>query len=103
MKIPFKCPICNGVGLVAGGFYNSVSGTSISDVTTEQCRQCNGTGIIWSEDEFDLSIHPIQYPFGQTVNLPIEEYYCDSCKCHPSILYQTPTGRFCKNCNPQIL
>lgn len=48
---PNKCPICNGTGLVPGGFYTSaLGGTGTSSAATEQCRQCKGTGIIWSDD-----------------------------------------------------
>lgn len=44
---PFCCPICQGKGKVSGGFYNSVGGYSTSNCAAEQCRSCNGTGIIW--------------------------------------------------------
>ncbi len=45
---PFICPVCNGNGLAANGFYNQISGewSSIS-ATPEQCRTCQGTGIVW--------------------------------------------------------
>lgn len=51
---PYKCPVCNGKGIVPTGFYNSLSGYYISSTTvSEKCRSCNGTGIIWGwyEDE----------------------------------------------------
>ena len=46
--IPFICPVCNGNGLVPNGFYNQVGGEwSTTSVTPEQCRSCQGTGIVW--------------------------------------------------------
>jgi len=43
-----KCPICNGVGQVSGGFYNRAGdcNTWVSGHATEMCQQCNGTGLI---------------------------------------------------------
>jgi hypothetical protein len=44
-----KCPICNGCGLVPGGFYNSLQGHItewIAGSSSEICRACNGVGII---------------------------------------------------------
>lgn len=46
---PHRCPICNGSGIVSPGFYNSTSGFSTSNASSEPCRQCCGTGIIWSK------------------------------------------------------
>lgn len=45
---PHRCPICEGVGLVSGSFYNSLPGCggTTADVV-QSCRQCNGSGIIW--------------------------------------------------------
>ena len=52
MNKPYRCPICNGTGLVPGGFYQSaIGGTAISSVSAEKCRQCNGGGIIWGRDD----------------------------------------------------
>lgn len=49
---PFKCPICNGTKLVSGGFYiSSMGGAGTSYAATESCKQCNGTGIIWGQDD----------------------------------------------------
>lgn len=48
---PYKCPICNGTGIVPGGFYLSVNGYCSSTNTTEMCRQCQGTGIIWGVED----------------------------------------------------
>lgn len=42
-----RCPICNGTGLVGGGFHSSaLGGTGTSDHTTETCQRCKGTGTI---------------------------------------------------------
>lgn len=49
-KIPYKCPICDGVGMVSGGFYNRVNTNDWGSTTiSEQCRQCNGSGIVYGE------------------------------------------------------
>lgn len=45
---PHRCPICNGTKIVMAGFYDSTSGFSTSNTSDEPCRQCAGTGIIWS-------------------------------------------------------
>jgi len=48
VTIQQKCPICEGHGIVPGGFYNSVSGAEmISSSGTEMCRNCNGTGVVY--------------------------------------------------------
>jgi hypothetical protein len=26
---------------------------------------------------------------------------CDGCKCHPTVIHSTTTGRFCENCKPK--
>ncbi len=46
---PHKCPICNGTGSVSGGFYSRPGdvNTWSSTVSVEQCRACEGEGIIW--------------------------------------------------------
>jgi uncharacterized cupin superfamily protein len=60
MKVPFKCPICGGNGLVPHGFYNQTGGQwSSTDTTPETCRSCNGSGIVYVEQdnklEYDLN------------------------------------------------
>lgn len=46
---PYRCPICGGNGLVPDGFYATVTGHwSTTDCTSEKCRSCNGTGIVWN-------------------------------------------------------
>lgn len=48
-KMPFCCPVCEGKGKVAAGFYSAigVSSWAVSDITPEACRSCNGTGMVW--------------------------------------------------------
>ncbi len=43
-KIPFKCPVCEGRGMVPTGFYGT--STALSGVTLEQCMSC-AKGIVW--------------------------------------------------------
>lgn len=50
---PYKCPICNGTGIVPGGFYFSVNGYCSTTNTTEICRQCQGSGIIWGMEDYN--------------------------------------------------
>jgi len=46
----YKCPVCNGRGLVPAGFYRD-GGYSTYYVAGEQvCRACGGQGVIWSRD-----------------------------------------------------
>lgn len=42
-----RCPICDGRGIVQGGFYNSLGGSVLSTNVTEPCRTCAGAGIIY--------------------------------------------------------
>ena len=45
---PHRCPVCNGNGLVANGFYMQTSGYwSTTNITPETCCSCNGSGIVW--------------------------------------------------------
>ena len=45
---PYRCPICGGNGLVSGSFYTALLGCGGTSANiTEQCRSCNGVGIIW--------------------------------------------------------
>lgn len=45
-KTLHKCPICDGRGIVPGGFYTSTTVISMAGEVSEPCKQCNGTGII---------------------------------------------------------
>jgi len=53
MKIPFKCPVCDGQGTVSKPPH--IAGdqqTWIASLTGPyQCHACNGTGIAWREEE----------------------------------------------------
>ena len=45
---PYCCPVCGGNGLVPNGFYLQTGGQwATTNTTPEQCRTCNGTGIVW--------------------------------------------------------
>lgn len=44
---PYLCPVCQGRGIVPAGLYDSTSNYCISNRTTERCRQCDGTGLVW--------------------------------------------------------
>ena len=46
-----KCPVCNGAGIVSGGFFDHAGDmpTWVSDHTTEMCRTCQGRGLIVDE------------------------------------------------------
>lgn len=44
---PFRCPVCNGKGLVPNGFYSFEPSRSSVYVSAETCRTCQGTGILW--------------------------------------------------------
>jgi len=45
---PHRCPICGGRGFVMCGFYNSHNTNEwLTTGGTEQCRTCNGEGVVW--------------------------------------------------------
>ena len=46
---PFTCPVCSGKGKVPAGFYGAIGVDSwaVSDLTPDQCRSCNETGVVW--------------------------------------------------------
>lgn len=55
-----RCPVCNGVGRVSGGFYDRAGDQELwqSTGTIELCRTCKGTGtvpiiILWLGDKKD--------------------------------------------------
>jgi DnaJ-class molecular chaperone len=47
-KTPYRCPVCEGRGIVPHGFYLYPAGQTFTDSETspEKCRSCNGTGIV---------------------------------------------------------
>ena len=46
---PYKCPVCEGRGVVPQGFYDVLPGFVGSTTSTapETCKTCGGSGIIW--------------------------------------------------------
>jgi len=45
---PYRCPVCEGRGIVPAGFYGPYA-TQSSQVTVapEPCRTCGQTGVVW--------------------------------------------------------
>lgn len=43
---PYRCPVCEGSGLVPTGFYSSEFITGAIP-GSETCRTCDGKGVIW--------------------------------------------------------
>ncbi len=43
-----KCPICDGVGIVSGGYFTRAGDYNswVASNTTETCRICEGSGIL---------------------------------------------------------
>lgn len=65
---PYKCPICNGTGIVPGGFYLSVNGySSTSTATAKVCRQCQGSGIVWGIEDCDCESLTSNNVFGEAL------------------------------------
>lgn len=49
-RTPYRCPVCDGRGAVAGNFYTigSETGSASTALTlTTGCRTCKGEGIVW--------------------------------------------------------
>lgn len=44
---PHTCPVCNGNGIIAKGFYGQTSGSWSSTGGVEKCRSCDGIGVVW--------------------------------------------------------
>ncbi len=47
---PFKCPVCDGKGIVDYNFYEDANMNKFG--TNETCRTCEGDTIIW-ESEYE--------------------------------------------------
>jgi len=63
-----KCPVCNGVGLVSGGFYSRPGDCEawVASEMMETCRACGGKG--WVEVSEELgSLVSTDYPFTAIV------------------------------------
>lgn len=43
-SMPYRCPVCNGSGLVPAGFYELVKDAA---GPPDKCRTCHNTGIVW--------------------------------------------------------
>lgn len=57
-----RCPVCNGNGLVSGGFYNHPCDVPcVSNCTVETCRACAGKGII-AEPEYPVKVEYFKIP-----------------------------------------
>jgi DnaJ-class molecular chaperone len=56
VKIPHTCPVCKGHQSVPNGFYRTIGSNNWSTGSTlpETCRTCNGTGVVWSEEEIRI-------------------------------------------------
>ncbi len=76
MMQPHKCPICEGRGNVPDGFY---SGDPNPVFAPEECKACNGTGILWGSD------------FSIDVQAPDPEIYGDGNTTPPfTITWENP-------------
>lgn len=45
---PYACPVCGGRGVVPPGFYTLPGSTS--SFSSETCRSCQGTGVLWGDE-----------------------------------------------------
>lgn len=80
-----KCPVCEGRGIVRGGFYDFGTGGS-GTVFSEQCRSCDGRGTLWvgSPPQAPLDprivdwsrLYPPQYSSGGTTPGPTCTAWC---------------------------
>jgi len=56
VAIPYKCPICEGKGIVPAGFYTGQCCVRLLHSTKqEKCKSCDGEGIILSECNLSIS------------------------------------------------
>jgi hypothetical protein len=46
VKVPYRCPVCEGRGRVPVGFYNPLLQDG-NQPTFQDCRSCRGSGVIW--------------------------------------------------------
>ncbi len=53
MNTPYKCPVCEGRGIVSANFYTLAGAgyTTTAPLNDTSCRSCRGSGIIWSHIE----------------------------------------------------
>ena len=58
----YKCPVCDGRGMVPYMFYNKTNlGPIFADVT---CRSCSGKGIVFDTIEYKQKSEPKTNEFG---------------------------------------
>ena len=87
--IPHKCPVCNGRGVVEGGFYNPPMSheyrPTTTTPTTEICKSCNGQGILWGWGSSPVPDHPPWVSPGDgNTTFPPYEITWDSADMGPS-------------------
>jgi len=46
-ELPYRCPVCDGRGIIPIGFYTGMSEGAVSNMTPEDCRSCEGIGVVW--------------------------------------------------------
>lgn len=49
-KQPYRCPVCDGTGLVSRppNVAGDVESWPASETGPYQCKVCNGTGVLWN-------------------------------------------------------
>ncbi len=54
MKIPFKCPVCDGQGLVNKPPYIAGDQPTWTDSSNSPytCKACGGGGVLWADDKW---------------------------------------------------
>jgi len=57
MSTPHRCPVCQGVGQLPNGFYNTCSMGSTTDASSENCRTCGGQGFIWNMSSSPINMY----------------------------------------------
>lgn len=90
----YKCPVCNGKGFVPNNFYNiepNVENYSTNSTSTEICRSCRGTGIVWEP----VNNVPFATGLSTTAELGMDnmkiatvttnEHRCECCDFHKNI------------------
>ena len=59
---PYRCPVCEGRGVVEEGFYNPPMSHEYRPTSTapiaETCKSCSGQGILWSWDSSPVPDYP---------------------------------------------
>ncbi len=50
---PYRCPVCDGAGVVHATLYG---GVELGTASTEPCRSCTGTGIVWLQQPPQINV-----------------------------------------------